>query len=204
MRRLFESALLMGAMTLTAVALAAQTAPRPTPGSGTVEVSVTYGAMLADVITAKSFWMQNGSIEVAGQLYHGLSAVADVGGMHTGNINSSGVSLDLVTATFGPRYTWMPTKKRYDLFGQFLIGEANGLHGLFPAMDGAKDSANSMALEMGGGMNLALSRRVTLRAFEVDWLRTQLPNSTTNVQNNVRLGAGIVFRLRGIGSTQFF
>ena len=27
-----------------------------------------------------------------------------------------------------------------------------------------------------------------------DWLRTQLPNATTKVQNNLRLGAGLVFR----------
>uniref|UniRef100_A0A372IQI9 Outer membrane protein beta-barrel domain-containing protein n=1 Tax=Paracidobacterium acidisoli TaxID=2303751 RepID=A0A372IQI9_9BACT len=188
--------LLMGAMTMTAMTLTAQTAPKYAPGSGTLEVSVTYGAMLANVIAGKSFWMQNGSVEVAGQFYRGLSAVADVGGMHTSDINSSGVGLDIVTATFGPRYTWELPKKRYNLFGQFLIGEANGFHGLFPSPNGAADSADSMALEAGGGMNVALSRRVALRAFEVNWLRTQLPNSTTNVQNNVRFGAGIVFRLR--------
>jgi len=33
-----------------------------------------------------------------------------------------------------------------------------------------------------------------LRAFEVNWLRTQLPNSTNNAQNDVHFGAGIVFR----------
>jgi len=29
--------------------------------------------------------------------------------------------------------------------------------------------------------------------IQADWLRTQLPNSTTNVQNDLHLGAGIVF-----------
>jgi hypothetical protein len=32
--------------------------------------------------------------------------------------------------------------------------------------------------------------------FEADWLRTQLPNSDTDVQNNIRLAAGVVIRLR--------
>jgi len=40
-------------------------------------------------------------------------------------------------------------------------------------------------------LNLTLSPHVVLRAFEADYLRTQLPNSTTNVQNNITLGAGI-------------
>jgi hypothetical protein len=47
---------------------------------------------------------------------------------------------------------------------------------------------------MGGGMNVPLTRRIAVRAFEADWLRTQLPNSTTNAQNNLRLGTGLVLR----------
>ena len=45
-------------------------------------------------------------------------------------------------------------------------------------------------------MNLPLSGRIGVRAFEADWLRTALPNSTTNVQNNLRLGVGFLFRVR--------
>ena len=184
----------ISAVSMTAVPLAAQTAPAP--GSGTLEVSVTYGAMLSNAITSQSFWMQGGSVEVDGLFYHGLSAVADVGGMHTGNINASGVSLDMVTSVFGPRYTWAPAKRKYEFFGQGLLGVANGFDGLFPAANGAADSATSMALEVGGGMNVRFSRRVALRAIEANWLRTQFPNSATNVQNNLRLGAGVVFRFR--------
>jgi hypothetical protein len=47
---------------------------------------------------------------------------------------------------------------------------------------------------MGGGMNIALSPRIALRAVQANWLRTQLPNATTNVQNNLDLGAGVVVR----------
>jgi hypothetical protein len=198
MRERFSSVLLAGAMTITAAILAqsaaAQTAPPPERGR--LEVSVTYGAMLSNAITSDRFWMQGGSVEVEGPFYHGLGAVADISGMHTGNTNSSRVGLDLVTANFGLRYTWVPAKKKYEFFGQGLLGEANGVHGLFPAPTGAADSSNSMAVEAGGGMNVALSPHVALRAFEVNWLRTQLPNSTTNIENNVRLGAGVVLRFR--------
>ena len=196
MHRLLSSVLLVGAMTIvTGGTLAAQTATAA-PDRGTLEISVTYGAMLSNAIVSNSFWMQGGSVEVEGLFYHGLGAVADVGGMGTGNINSTGVSLDLVTATFGPRYTWAPARKKYEFFGQGLAGVANGFNGLFPAATGATTSQTSLAVEAGGGMNVALRPHVALRAFEVNYVRTQLPNSTNNVQNNVRFGAGIVFRFK--------
>ena len=49
-----------------------------------------------------------------------------------------------------------------------------------------------LAYMAGGGLTLRLQPHLSLRAFEANWLRTQLPNSTTNVQNNLRLGAGVV------------
>jgi hypothetical protein len=198
MRERFSSVLLAGAMTIAAAILAQSAAAQTAapPGRGRFEVSVTYGAMLSNAITSDRFWMQGGSVEVEGPFYHGLGAVADIGAMRTGNVNSSRTGLDLVTATFGLRYTWAPMKKRYEFFGQGLLGEADGFHGLFPTPTGAADSSNSMAMEAGGGMNVALSRHMALRAFEISWLRTQLPNSDTNVQNNVRFGAGVVFRFK--------
>jgi peptidoglycan-associated lipoprotein len=51
-------------------------------------------------------------------------------------------------------------------------------------------------LEVGGGINYLLTPRFSVRAIDADWLRTQLPNATTNVQNNLRLGAGIVYRIK--------
>jgi peptidoglycan-associated lipoprotein len=160
-----------------------------------VEVAVTYNATRSSSVPGSNFWMEGGSVELQARFYRGLGVVADISGAHTANINTSGVGLDLVTATFGPRYTWAPAHWRYELFGQVLAGEANGFNSVFPTPSGAADSSNSLALKMGGGMNIALSRRIALRAIEANWLRTQLPNATTNVQNNLNIAAGFVFRL---------
>jgi hypothetical protein len=157
---------------------------------------VTYDATLSNAITGKSFWMQGGSVQVHGQFYRGLGVVADIAGMHTGNINSSGVGLDMVTATFGPRYTWSPAHARCALFGQALVGDAIGFNSVFPGVKGVTDTSYNLAVKAGGGMNIALSPRLALRAFEANWVRTELPNSTTNVQNNVSLGTGVVMRFR--------
>ena len=161
---------------------------------GSLDVAVLYTADGSNRIPTQHLWMQGGSLQVHGQFWHGLGVVADVMGEHTSNMARSDVGLDLVTATFGPRYTWQPEQHKYALFGQVLVGEANALHSVFPAQGGATDSDNSLALKVGGGLNYWLSRHFAVRAFEADWVRTQLPNGSTNLQNYLQLGAGIVLR----------
>jgi len=166
---------------------------KPVVSQGHLEVAITYNAIRPGAPSGDRFWLQGGSVQLEGKFFHGLGAVADVTGQHTANMHGSGVGLDLVTATFGPRYTWQPAHRRYAFFGQALAGEANGFNSIFPNSAGADNSANGMALKVGGGINYALLRRLAVRAVEVDWLRTQLPNSTTNVQNSLQLGAGLVY-----------
>jgi hypothetical protein len=173
----------------------AQTSAKPTKGS--LEIALVYNPLMSNVVGSSGFWMQGGSVQVHGQFWRGLGVVADVSGLHTANTGASpGVGLDLVTATFGPRYTWSPSSGRYAVFGQVLAGEANGLHSVFPGTSGAHDSADSLALYAGGGVNLYLKHRFVLRAIEANWLRTQMPNATTNVQNNLRLGAGLIYTFK--------
>lgn len=169
------------------------------PGSwgqspSSLEVAITYNALRANIIPGDNFWMQGGSVQIHGQFWRGLGVVADIAGMHSANANGAGQGLDLVTATFGPRYTWPAVHRRCAVFGQVLVGEANGFHSVFPTSTGVDSSADSLALQVGGGVNVPLSHHVAVRAIEADWLRTQLPNSTTGVQNNLRLGAGLVFK----------
>lgn len=198
MRIHLSCVLLLGAIVTTP--LTAQTAPLagqvPADSLGHLEVAVNYNAVRANVITSDTFWTQGGSVQVHGQFWRGLGVVADIGGQHTTNINSSGVALDMVTATFGPRYTWSPAHSRYSLFGESLAGDAFAFNGLFPTASGPDTGSDSLAVKVGGGMNFSLSRHLALRAFEAYWLRIQLPNTTTNVQNNLQLGAGFVIRVK--------
>jgi len=186
--------LLAGACMMAGLGAWGQTPSLAKPASSSIDVAVTYDTVRGSTVPGSSFWMQGGSVQFHGQFWRGLGVVADVAGVHTANMHNTGVGLDLITATFGPRYTWQPKQKRMQFFGQALGGVANGLNSVFPGAAGAQDSANSLALQVGGGMNVPVSRRVAVRAFEADWLRTQLPNATGSVQNNLRLGAGLVFK----------
>lgn len=189
-------ALLAGACMLAGLTVWGQDQSSERQTKGSLEIALVYNPLRSNVVGNSGFWMQGGSLQVHGQFWRGLGVVADVSGLHTANTSGSpGVGLDLVTAAFGPRYTWS-LGGRYAVFGQVLAGEANGLHSVFPGASGANDSADSLALYVGGGVNLHLKRRFALRAIEANWLRTQMPNATTNVQNNLRLGAGLIYTFK--------
>ena len=164
-----------------------------------IDLAVTYSAQLGNQTSNESFWAQGGSAELTTTFYRGLGIAANVTGTHVANIRSSGVGLTLVTTTFGPTYTWAVPQHRsspgqWKFVGESLIGIANGTGSVFPDPSGAQSGASSLALQIGGGADLELSRHFALRLVHADWLRTQLPNATTNVQNTLQLDAGIIFR----------
>ena len=135
-------------------------------------------------------------MQIEGRVRPNFGVVADVTGVGARLIGKTGVGLSLVTATFGPRYTLTLGRGKYEVFGQTLVGTGIGFNSVFPGSAGASSTSFNLALKMGGVMNMELSPHVALRAFEADWVRTELPNAANNVQNNLSLGAGIVFRIR--------
>ena len=159
------------------------------------DVALNYDLSRSNTTGGNGFAMQGGSTQFHFRCWRGLGAVADFAGSHDGNMYSSGVGLDLFTTTFGPRYMWSLHHPNLAFYGQVLAGRANGMNSVFPQINRATSSASSLALLAGGGIRIPLSRRV-MGTVESDWLRTQLPNSTTNVQNSLRLCAGIVFRFK--------
>lgn len=162
-----------------------------------MDVGVTYIAERSlQVNTEQTFWMQGGSIELGAYVWKGLGVAADVTGSHTNAVGDGEVPLSLVTATFGPRYRWHPASK-ISIYGQALLGIANGFDSVFPDFAGAQDSSSSLALQVGGGVDYRISDHFAVRALDAGWLRTQLPNAANDVQNTLRLGAGVVVRFGG-------
>jgi len=97
----------------------------------------------------------------------------------------------------GARYTFHLAAKNAhgaDLYGQFLGGGVFASDSLFPGPSSTASSANSGALQVGGGANIRLTHSLTLRLIEADFITSQLPNSTDNRQYDLRLSNGVVFR----------
>jgi hypothetical protein len=188
------SLLLVGA-TVTAP-LAAQVEPAAESHGFHLNAAATYSPARFNQLGGNSFWVQGGGVQVQARLGDHLGLVADARGLHTSDINSSRVGLDMITATIGPRYTLSFAQGKLSIFGQGLVGEAMAFDGLFPHLPKAETSANSLAVLAGGGVEMRLSRRFAVRALEADWMHTQLPNGADNAQNSLFLGAGFVYHFR--------
>lgn len=170
-----------------------------------IDVAVTYVAERAKVATIDCgcFWLNGGSTDVAFTFFHGLGVAANLTGEHASDIQS-GVDLDKVMFAVGPRYTYSleKWKNRYlgshgiAVFGEGLIGGVHGFNSVFPSSKGIQGAASSFAIQVGGGMDLRVSKTVGIRAFEADYVRSTLPNNGDDVQNDLRLAGGISFHFR--------
>lgn len=205
----FRCALLMGALILSQIAQAQQE-PRPLG----VDLAVDFTAERAKIAATDCgcFWMQGGSINGAVAAFRGLSVVASMTGERASEV-APGVDVNKIDFMAGPRYTlyttrwtnrWLGSQRGTNVFGEALFGEAHGFSSLFPTPGGgSKSSANSLSMQFGGGLNLGLSKGFGIRALEVDYVRTTLPNGVGNLQNDLRLSIGVSYHFErgGAGSS---
>jgi hypothetical protein len=141
------------------------------------------------------FGMQGGNGTFAWTIKDsGVGIVADVAAIHAGTIASTGYNLTILSTTGGIRYS--PPVKSIDIqpFGQALFGIAHasgtGAQSPNPA---AGNAGAAFALNVGGGIDLPVSRRFSVRLFEADYLMTTFDNGGNNRQNNLRVSLGAVF-----------
>ena len=192
-------AMVLGTLSLSAVGQTSQgSAPEPTADKFDVAVNFTYkAAKIAS--TTNHFVLPGGSVDAAynfGGKAKGLSLVVDVNGESKSNIEP-GVSLTQLSVLGGARYTYHFAQKNphaVDLYGQFLGGGVFASNSLFPGLSGTSSSANSSAIQLGGGANIRLTHCIALRLLEADFIATHLPNATNQRQYDVRFSNGVVFR----------
>ena len=92
---------------LTTASLQAQAVPAAsTAGHQETDVAVTYTDQYSNLVSTPTFWQPGGSVEVSAQVYRGLGLAANVTGNNVPNAANSGIGLTIVSANFGPRYTY--------------------------------------------------------------------------------------------------
>jgi peptidoglycan-associated lipoprotein len=144
------------------------------------------------------FNMNGGAGEFGVLVGHNLSAVAEAGVYVQNDVNNSGRSLRFETILFGPRYTFNHWRK-WSPFAQGLFGGSLGSGTLYGPNATTSGSASGFSLSAGGGLDWKVSRRVSVRLIQAEYMLTRFPNSTDNDQNNLRISAGVVFHF-GEGS----
>jgi opacity protein-like surface antigen len=184
-------------MLLGVAPLAAQTPSAASNNTPRAEVSIGYSYVRARTVNPTAFSMNGGSASAVLNVNNWLGIGGDFGGYYTGNVLKTGFSLDVFSYTFGPRISIRT--HRVTPFAQALFGGGHAGNTLYTAgfQQGVAPPSvkNSFAMVLGGGLDVNVSRHLAIRAFQADWLYTQFPNGTNNRQNNLRITAGIVFRL---------
>lgn len=189
-RTLIFSLLLLG---FTAVAAESAQGQR----SG-VDVGVDYNYVRANAPPGSCgcFALNGGNGWVAFNLIHSLGIVGEIASQHASNVFGSGADLTLTSYFVGPRYTLGHTR-HFAPFVQVLLGGAHASGSMAPGSSGLPGSANAFAMTAGGGLDISLTRRIALRAFEADYYLTRFDNDGSDQQNNLRIAVGVIFRFGG-------
>jgi outer membrane immunogenic protein len=137
--------------------------------------------------------MQGGGGWASYNVTRSLGIVGEVAGQHASNIAPLSADLTLVSFLAGARYKPRPTRT-FAPFVQVLLGGAHASGDMAPGEPGIPGSANAFALTAGGGVDIRVSEHFAVRAFQADYYYTRFQNGVNDHQNNLRLGAGLVFR----------
>lgn len=205
MIKMLQKTILWMSALLLAVIFQARAEAQQSERSFAAEVGVTYNAERAKIasVPCGCFWLQGGSVDGAITIYRGIGAAVKVTGEHRSNA-APGVDLNKFALMAGPRYThgisrwtsrYLGEKHTADVFGEALFGYVHGFNSVFPSQTGVQTSANAFSMQIGGGLNVNLARGFGLRALELGYVHSALPNSTSNRQNDFVVGIGITYRV---------
>jgi len=165
--------------------------------ANTIDAYATFSEMYANapVGGCGCFWMTGGVGGFSVPVWGNFSAVVEVGGNITDHIPGFNTGLSLFYGMGGLRLR-VANHTRFQPFGQALFGGVHGFDGYFPAPVGKLPTSydTSYAYTLGGGVDIAVSKHVWIRAVQADYFYSGLRNLQGNRQNQVRLGAGVLFR----------
>jgi hypothetical protein len=176
-------------------AAAAQAAGDSKPLPYEIEAGYTFLMANEPPGSCNCFGMQGGNGTFAWNIKDtGWAVVGDVAAVTAGGITSSGYGLAVVTVTGGLRYRWASPKMKIQPFAQTLFGVAHGsgTGAQYPNPAAANAGVN-FAMNAGGGVDVPVNRKFSVRLVEADLLMTDFDNMASGRQYNLRLGAGAVF-----------
>jgi hypothetical protein len=145
------------------------------------------------------FMLRGAKVDFGYDFAKGLGLVISGTGLSTVNLRGA-LDVEQISFMAGPRYTWnwghiTPTaiNRKGGVFVEGKVGYVIATSGAYPVNGTVLDHASSLTYLGGAGVNVHLYERLDLRPVEVEYVRNQLPNGGTNVQNSLRLASGINF-----------
>jgi outer membrane immunogenic protein len=185
----------MAALPGAQLAANAQPAATPTQSRADLALDYTYIRSNAPPGNCGCFNLNGGSATFGWRIKQShIALVGDVSVAEAGKISSNSYGLTLSTFTFGARYQFRLAHSPLHPFGQILAGVAHGSGSLVDAQNpSVSNSGGTFAGNAGGGVDLSLTHRLSIRLVEADYLATTFNNGDNDHQNNLRLSSGVVF-----------
>jgi hypothetical protein len=141
------------------------------------------------------FGVNGGGISASWSVRGPWSVVADFSSQAATGAPTVGSSLTLTSGLGGARFelprlrrNWIHGAHRVQPFAQILVGVSHAGGGAA----GLGDGTNRFAARAGGGLDVPVSRRFSVRG-QVDYFATTFANATNDHQNNLLIGAGVVY-----------
>jgi len=119
---------------------------------------------------------------------HGLGVVGDLGGFRATSSGSGSFAGGVFTYLLGPRVNFR--RGKVTLFAQTLFGGVRTTDGIAQSTG----TENNFAMTAGGGIDIKVSMHVSVRPVQAEYFMTKIPDGLNNRQDNLRVGAGIVFQ----------
>jgi outer membrane protein OmpA-like peptidoglycan-associated protein len=141
------------------------------------------------------FDMNGGFVFGTVRLTDWLGISGEFTGGHSSNISTLAQGLTLTTFTVGPRVSHR--FRQFTPFGEVLAGGAHGSGSYFPTKVSSYTASSSFAVSAGGGLDVNLNNRFSIRALDLQYLRTSFPNGVNNEQNQLMIGAGLIIKFQG-------
>jgi outer membrane protein OmpA-like peptidoglycan-associated protein len=177
----------------TTAAMAQRSSDHPQdPARFQISAGYDYVRANAPPGSCDCFGLQGAYVSAGFGINSWLSIEAQATGQHGNDISALGQDLTLVTVAAGPKIRHDFGK--FELFGQLHLGVAHGSDSYFPTGNTYTTSASSFTLTTGGGLDYLFSKHFSIRLFDAQYLRSQLPNNVDNEQNELMLSAGLVYR----------
>ena len=161
-----------------------------------------------------AFSANGGSGQFVYNFSNSFSGVLDLGAVHNGNIHNIHLDSTAATFLFGPRLA----VRRWSRFTPYVQALFGGVYGttstavditvvtpggvVVPTGDflRAVKQQTAFAMTAGGGLDVKISKHVSFRPVQLEYLLTRLRNPVTNGknnQNNLRYSAGVNFTFGG-------
>jgi peptidoglycan-associated lipoprotein len=160
-----------------------------------VSLSYSYVHTNAPPDHCDCFSMNGASIGYLFNFSDALGVAVDIGRENASNVRSTGLDLTLSSFLTGLRYTDRHLAgDRLSVFGQVLLGVTHASGGLADIATSAGRASNDFSALVGAGADINVTDRFAIRALEVDYYLTTVPNGVNGYQNNVRASVGVVLR----------